>query len=80
MSRHGPQEARVELFRQRISVREAAAHCGVPERHLRNVVTGRTHPMPKVRRNLPRLLGRPLGELFTEDLLAKQYQPRSDRP
>jgi hypothetical protein len=74
--RFGFQPARVELFKQRKSIHAAAAEIGCSPKHLENVVRGRTHPSSLVRILLPEILGVPLEDLFTKDILAKEYDPR----
>lgn len=72
---HGYQPLRGVLMRQGIPQRKAAADCGVPWRHFRNVIIGRTHPMDTLREKLPVYLGVPLDELFTSSALAHRYDP-----
>lgn len=75
----GYQPVRVVLYERHISQREAARDIGVSWRHFRNCVTGRTHPMDIVREKLPVYLGVPLEDLFTPELLAKPYIPRTKK-
>ncbi|MBQ1018589.1 hypothetical protein KBX71_12050 [Micromonospora sp. D93] len=63
------------MERERWSIALAARTIDVVEEHLRNVLRGITRPMPEVRDRLPKLLGLPLDELFTADVLAKPYDP-----
>lgn len=72
---HGYQPLREVLNKQGISQAKAAKDMGVPYRHLRNVIIGRTHPMDVLRERLPIYLGAPLVDLFTPSMLAKEYNP-----
>jgi len=73
ITRWGEQPARMALRRERYSIPLAARIIGVPETHLRNTVLGCTRPSPVVRRELPKLLGVPLTDLFTDEVLEKEY-------
>jgi hypothetical protein len=75
----GPQPARVVMARERWSIALAARTIGVNEEHLRNVLRGVTRPMPAVLDKLPELLGCPVMDLFTEEILAKPYDPTPKR-
>jgi DNA-binding XRE family transcriptional regulator len=50
-----------------------AEEIGVERIHLQNVMKGMVHPNDTVRTQLPRVLGKPLEDLFDEDLLARDY-------
>ncbi|WP_431905593.1 hypothetical protein [Micromonospora carbonacea] len=72
---HGWQPAKIELFKQRLSIQQVADEIGVPYEHLKNTLAGRTYPMPEVRRGLPRVLGKPLRDLFCAEMLGASYDP-----
>ncbi|MBM0258956.1 hypothetical protein [Micromonospora sp. 4G55] len=74
-SRFGRQPAADALRRERWSIPLAARQIDVPENHLRTAVGGYNRPMPEVRERLPKLLGLPLEELFTPEVLARPYCP-----
>ncbi|MEV0811233.1 helix-turn-helix transcriptional regulator [Micromonospora sp. NPDC050200] len=74
--KYGWQPAKVELFKRRLTIQQVAEEIGVPERHLRNALAGKTYPMPEVRKGLPRLLDVPLGDLFCAEMLEASYDPR----
>ncbi|MFD6771256.1 hypothetical protein ACFWC6_34150, partial [Micromonospora chalcea] len=57
------------------SIQQAADEIGVPYEHLKNVLAGKTYPMPEVRRGLPRLLDVPLSDLFCAEMLEASYDP-----
>ena len=75
----GYQPARFILYRKRISQMQAAKDLGIPWSHFRRCLTGRTHPMDVVREKLPEYLGVSLEDLFTPELLAKPYVPRTKK-
>ena len=76
-SNWGPQPARRELRRQRWTCPQAAAQMdGVDTSQLQRAVAGRTRPTKEIRDQLPKLLGVPLEELFTPDILAKPFNPK----
>lgn len=70
------QPAREIMRQQQIRIDHAAEQMGVSYRHLRYVLRGITAPMDAVREQLPVILGVPLVELFTPELLARSYDPR----
>lgn len=59
-----------ELF---LTVPQVAEWMGIPPSHLRGVLNGTTAPSETVRRELPKVLGAPLDELFDADLLAREW-------
>ncbi|WP_157552143.1 hypothetical protein [Micromonospora sp. NRRL B-16802] len=63
------------LRQERWTIRLAAQEIGVSEWHLKNVLYGRTRPMEQVKIGLTRLVGRPVTELFTEEVRAKPHDP-----
>jgi hypothetical protein len=69
----GVQPARQVLYSQRWSLPRAAAQIDVPPTHFFNCIHGKCPPSPDVRDRLPALLGLPLSELFTAEVLAKPY-------
>ncbi|WP_328651330.1 hypothetical protein OG598_25020 [Micromonospora sp. NBC_00330] len=71
----GRQPALNLLRQERWTIPLAAEEIGVSEWHLKNVVYGRTRPMEQVKIGLSRLAGRPVTELFTEEVLARPYDP-----
>lgn len=63
-----------EILRERgYSVPAAADALGENLSHLRNALNSRVPPCDRLRRTLPDLLDLPLEQLFTPDLLARQY-------
>lgn len=72
-TRFGLQPARQALARQRWSISAAAQEIEVPRTHLACALYGRTVPAPGVRTGLSILLGLPMEELFTADVLALSY-------
>lgn len=72
-NRLGLQPARIELARQRWSIRQAAEEIGVLQSHLSHAVTGYCPPSLRVRERLPILLSKSLNELFHADALAREY-------
>ncbi|MEU2661193.1 hypothetical protein [Micromonospora sp. NPDC007220] len=71
----GCQPALEFLRQERWTIPLAAREIGVSEWHLKNVVYGRTRPKEQVKIGLSRLVGRPVTDLFTADVLAKPYDP-----
>lgn len=64
----------LRLMRERqVTIAGAARAIEVYENHLRQAVHGRVAPSPTVRRELPKLLGLPLGDLFTPAALEARY-------
>ena len=74
MSARRYQPAREALRDERWSVSRAAAEIGVDPSHLRCCLMATAAPSPEVRERLPKLLGRPLEDLFDADLLAREYK------
>lgn len=71
----GPQPARRILRRDaRLSITEAAEQINVRRSHLNSALLGYCAPSEDVRERLPRLIGRPLEELFTPESLAEPYR------
>jgi len=62
---------------KRWSMREAAEQIGVRHQHLSGSVYGHVRPSEVVREKLPALLGVPLDELFTHDVLRVPYRGAS---
>jgi hypothetical protein len=75
-TRFGPQPVKDILYEQGWSFRRAALAIGVKDFHLYNAISGRTTPSPKARAELPKLLNRPLEELFTPEVLAQRFWHR----
>ena len=75
MSRYGPQPARVLLRKRGYSLKGLAEEIGVPEGHFRKVINGHTRPRPEILAELPRIVGIPATRLFSELMLAKDYDP-----
>lgn len=75
MSRFGHQPARVLLRRRGHSLRQLAEQIGVSEKHFRDSVLGYTRPRPEVVAQLPALVSVPLEKLFTDEVLAKPFDP-----
>lgn len=74
------QPARQILRDQYLTITDAADRIGVPQGHLRAVLAGTVAPQRTVRERLPELLGVPLEDLFTQDLLAREWTgPRRSR-
>lgn len=71
----GLQPAHAALKDERYTLRLAARLLGVSHHHLRNALRGRTRPSTTLRKQLPKLLGIPLKDLFTEEILAKPHEP-----
>lgn len=65
----GPQPAIEILQQQRWTVSAAAREIGVKRAHLNGVIHGYVTPSLVVREQLPKLLNRPLTDLFNEDFL-----------
>lgn len=77
----GPQPAKQLLRDKRINVTTAARTMDVHYGHLQSVLAGAAAPSPQLRERLPELLGVPLEECFTPELLAKTWTgPRDPRP
>jgi hypothetical protein len=77
-SRWPRQPALDYLQQERYSVPLAARTIGVPTSHLKNVLYGRTRPMPEVKTGLSKLLGLPVDKLFTADILSRPYRPENN--
>jgi hypothetical protein len=69
MSRYGVQPAREALARHGLNVRMAADALNENVGHLNNALLGHTSPCGRLRESLPALLGVPLEELFTPEIL-----------
>lgn len=67
------QPLRQVMYRERWSVTQLAAEVGVSTGHLRSVIEGGTAPRDELRDRLPGILGVPVDELFTPDLLARRW-------
>ncbi|WP_291525946.1 hypothetical protein [Branchiibius sp. NY16-3462-2] len=74
------QPARDILYAQRWNASSASAEINVPYLHLRAVLLGKTRPRPEVLERLPKLLGVPVEELFTEEMLAQPFGVAGGRP
>jgi hypothetical protein len=76
-SRHQPA---YNILRERgWSVPAAATEIGENLSHLRAALNGRVPPCDRLRRTLPEFLKLPLADLFTSDLLARQYGSRAPK-
>lgn len=69
-TRFGPQPAREVLRQGKHSIALVAGIMGVPESHLLPALYGRIRPNITVREKLPKIVGRPLEELFTAEALS----------
>lgn len=67
---YGRQPGYFVLLDQRRYITRTASEIGVPEAHLSRALRGVIRPNLIVRQRLPKLLGRPLRELFTPDAIA----------
>ena len=74
-SRFGLQPAQAKLLAERWSVNKAAQTMKVGRNHLQAALYGRTAPSKVLRERLSELLDVPLGELFTAEALAAEYDP-----
>jgi len=72
-TRFGTQPAREILRARRLSIRDVAVALGVSPRHLYNALQGYITPRTEVRQKMPDLLGVPLEELFTPDVIALPF-------
>lgn len=79
VSRNNYQPAREVMYAQRWSAALLAEEIGVSYGHLRCVLAGTSALSPEVREKLPQILGTPLEELFSPELLARQYHGRRDQ-
>lgn len=70
---HVRQPLREHMDRHRWSVSMLADEVGVPASHLRSVIAGSTSPRRELREQLPAIFGVPLAELFTADLLSRDW-------
>lgn len=79
MKRHGVQPAREVMYAQRWSTSKAAEAIEVPYIHLAATLMGKNRPRPEVIERLPKLLGVPVEELFTAEMLAEPYDRKRAR-
>lgn len=73
MSKYGEQPVREVLADERWTLTSAAQQIGVTRDHLRKASLGVYRPSWKVRDELPKLVNRPLEELFTAEALTRPY-------
>lgn len=73
MPRAGTQPLRAILQAQRYTTRQAADAIGVDWVHLGSTIKGSIRPCQAIRDRLPALLGVPLEDLYTPDMLVLPY-------
>ena len=73
MPRAGVQPLRAVLVAQRYTTRQAADAIGVDWVHLGGTIKGHIRPCQVIRDRLPELLGVPLEDLYTPDMLVLPY-------
>jgi len=76
----GRRVVREMMFHKEWTYGDLAAAIGEPvtRNHLVNCFCGQARPMPEVREMLPRLVGRPIEDLFTDEVLSKPYNPAAN--
>lgn len=68
-TKYGVQPAKARLRASGLSVARAALAVGVTHAHLNGTIHGHIRPNHEVRERLPKVLGIPLDELFTTEIL-----------